>query len=53
MLRRRAGINLVRKYQNHPGTAPTLLYNESPGGKPGCFAMQNGYENGRYKALTL
>jgi hypothetical protein len=49
---RRAGTNLVRKYQNHPGTAPTLLYNESPGGRSAGFAMNKGYGNGRYKALT-
>jgi hypothetical protein len=33
--------------------APTLLYNESLGGKPAGFAMNNGYGNGRDKALTL
>ncbi len=49
-----AWINLVRKYQKHAGPAPTLLYNESPGGRFRRLRYaQLAYENGRDKAWTL
>ena len=52
MLRRRAGMNLVRKYKMTPERRrPCCIMNRRAENAAG-FAMENRYRNGRYEALT-